>query len=161
MLINTVGAQYHAFQCSNHCCKDSREKPTFFSFLFVLVSAGDGERWEGACVVAVYEGSGQQGEHGCRIPADGVSPSVFGELPPHTALHPAHGWPPAAAIPPLYRHHGQWPGCLYWYTSRTITCVTWHYLHVAMQTLVFPMQGEPPRITPILNNINERRLFFS
>lgn len=92
-------------QQAAQCFCFSHQTPTFS--LLCLVCVGDGERREGASVAAVHEGSGQQGERGRRVPADGLSPSVLGELPAHTALHPAHGRPPAAAVPPLHRHHGQ------------------------------------------------------
>lgn len=85
--------------------------------------AGDGERWEGASVTVVHEGSGQQRERGCCVPADGLSPSVLGELPAHTALHPAHGRSPAAAVQTLHRHHGQWAGCYRWLAYTISLCV--------------------------------------
>lgn len=72
-----------------------------------LLSVDDGEQREGASVAALHEGSGQRGEHGRRVAADGLSPAVLGELPAHAALHPAHGRAPAVTISPLHRHHGQ------------------------------------------------------
>lgn len=92
----------------------SRQKPS----PLCLLSIGDGERREGARVAAVHEGSGQQGQRGRRVAADGLSLAVLGELPAHTALHPAHGRAPAAAVPPLHRHHGQWPFSSRWYKPR-------------------------------------------
>lgn len=73
----------------------------------LLCPAGGGKRRERASVAALHEGSGQQGERGRRVPTDGLSPSVLGEFSADTALHPAHGRSPAAAVPPLHRHHGQ------------------------------------------------------
>lgn len=100
-----------------HTFSASRRKPTV-SLFSVLAPAGDGERWERASVAAVHEGSGQQGERGRRVPADGLAPSILGELPAHTALYPAHGRPPATALPPLHRHHGQLASCSCLYIPR-------------------------------------------
>lgn len=78
-----------------------------FWVVCLVFLTGDGELWERACLSLVYEGSGQQGASGQGVSADGLSPTVPGEFPAHTALHSLYGWSIAPALPPLHCHHGK------------------------------------------------------